>query len=108
MSPDSCAPAGSCQTDGTCLPVSCVDGYACPATYRCKAGSPRADEHGCELIPCDDGWTCDVDTRCTAPTDAGSHGCTAQTCHADGDCDCGYCVNGACSTVLGFCSPGPE
>lgn len=35
---------------------------------------------------------------------AGSHGCTTVACTKDGDCDCGYCVNGSCLSGLGHCS----
>jgi hypothetical protein len=74
---------------------------------RCNVGGPRADGHGCELIPCNDGWACGENARCTAPADAASHGCTAMTCKSDGDCDCGYCVNGTCADNLGTCSFAP-
>ena len=108
QTPDSCGPDARCQSDGTCRPLSCADGYACAAGSRCRPGSARADAHQCELIPCDDGWTCDQNMRCTAPTTAGSHGCTALACANDGDCDCGYCVNGSCSASLGWCSNPPQ
>jgi hypothetical protein len=45
-----------------------------------------------------------VNTRCTPPGDATNHGCVPLACTSDGDCDCGYCVNGTCGSNLGFCS----
>jgi hypothetical protein len=107
-SPDSCSPSGRCQPDGGCAPVLCTDGYKCSADSRCKVASARADGHGCELLPCDDGWTCDENTRCTTPSDRNSHGCTTMTCKKDSECDCGYCVNGICSSSLGSCSFAPQ
>ena len=107
QSPDSCSPGGRCQPDGGCAPTLCTDGYACSLASRCNVGGPRADGHGCELIPCNDGWACGENARCTAPADAASHGCTAMTCKSDGDCDCGYCVNGTCADNLGTCSFAP-
>jgi hypothetical protein len=105
--PDSCGTTAVCQADGTCAPLSCDDGYACGDGSRCAVGSARADGHGCELIPCDDGWMCEENTRCTAPTEPASHGCIKLECQSDTDCDCGYCVNGACRSSLGMCSQAP-
>ena len=107
-SPDSCAPWGRCQPDAaTCAPILCTEGYSCSADSRCAVGSARANANGCELIPCDSGWTCTTNTRCTTPGDC-SHGCTPLTCKTDGDCDCGYCVNGTCTSNLGSCSSPPQ
>jgi len=109
QSPDSCAPWGRCQPDaGTCAPILCTDGYACGAGSRCAVASARANANGCEQIPCDSGWTCTTNTRCTAPSDPASHGCTPLNCKTDGDCDCGYCVNGTCASNLGKCSFPPQ
>lgn len=108
QAPDSCGADARCQADGTCAALSCADGYACTAGSRCHPAGARSDAHQCELIPCDDGWTCDENTRCTAPTDPRSHGCTTASCTKDGDCDCGYCVNGSCASNLGFCSYPPQ
>ncbi len=106
--PDSCGADARCQADGTCAPLSCAEGYACAVGLRCRPAGARSDPHQCELIPCDDGWTCDENTRCTAPTDPRSHGCTTASCTKDGECDCGYCVNGSCASNLGFCSYPPQ
>jgi hypothetical protein len=103
-SPDSCSAGMRCRSDGACEPVPCGEGYACASDSRCSVGSSRADGHGCELIPCGQGFACEENTRCTAPTDPSSHGCTTLPCKADGDCDCGFCVWGSCSTSLGTCS----
>ena len=108
LAPDSCGTGARCQTDGTCAPLSCADGYACAAGSRCHPGGARSDTHQCEFLPCDDGWTCDENTRCTAPADPSSHGCTTVGCTKDDDCDCGYCVNGSCASNLGFCSYPPQ
>lgn len=107
QNPDSCAPGGSCQSDGSCAPLLCTEGFSCPSGSRCSIGSGRADTHGCELTPCDEGWSCPENTRCTAPTDSGSHGCTFVSCTSDQECDCGYCVNGSCAANLGWCSQAP-
>jgi hypothetical protein len=107
-SPDSCGPYGRCQPDGGCAPTLCTAGYNCDVGSRCNVGGPRADGHGCELVPCNDGWACGENARCTAPADPGSHGCTTMTCKNDGDCDCGYCVNGTCADNLGTCSFAPQ
>lgn len=79
-----CAPAcpdTPCASDETCVasvcrPVSCVDGYACPAGARCNATNP--DRHGCSRL----------------------------TCAAHSDCpdDARVCVNGRCFTDSGTCS----
>lgn len=108
QNPDSCGTDARCQPDGGCAPLACDAGYACAQGSRCSVASARADGHGCELIACDDGWTCDENTRCTAPTDKSSHGCTVMLCSVDGDCDCGYCVNGRCNANLGNCTPAPS
>lgn len=106
--PTICGDIGRCQPDGTCAPVLCDEGFECsPDRQRCNVGSPRADEHGCEYLPCDDGWDCEENTRCTPPTEPGTHGCTVLECGADSDCDCGYCVNGHCTSLLGTCVPAP-
>ena len=108
QTPDSCGVDARCQANGTCAPLSCADGYACPAGSRCHPGGARSDGHQCELVPCYDGWSCDENTRCTAPTDPSSHRCTVASSTNDLDCDCGYCVNGACASNLGFCSYPPQ
>jgi len=109
QSPDSCAPTGRCQPDaGTCGPLLCTEGWSCTAAYRCALGSAQADAHGCEPVPCDAVWTCAVNTRCTPPGDTTNHGCAPLACTSDGDCDCGYCVNGTCGSNLGSCSFAPQ
>jgi len=108
QSPDSCGSYGRCQPDGGCAPTLCTAGYNCDVGSRCNVGGPRVDGHGCELVPCNDGWACGENARCTAPADPGSHGCTTMTCKNDGDCDCGYCVNGTCADNLGTCSFAPQ
>jgi hypothetical protein len=91
-----------------CEPLPCDAGYACRADYRCSVGSARADSHGCELVPCADGYACPENTRCTVATPAANdHGCTTMACQSDRDCDCGYCVNGACSADPGTCQSPP-
>ena len=111
QTPDSCGPEARCQPDGgTCVALLCTQGYACSADHRCAVGNPAADVHGCEPVPCNDGWTCAANTRCTAPSTPVNHGCTTLPCTSDGDCDCGFCVNGTCGSNLGVCSfplPGP-
>ena len=103
-----CGDIGRCEPDGTCAPILCNEGFECsPQIQRCNIGSPRANEHGCEYVACDDGWECEANTRCTAPTDPSTHGCTVLECEADGDCDCGYCVNGHCASNFGTCTPAP-
>jgi hypothetical protein len=87
-----------------CELTPCDGGYACPAGARCNVGSSRADQHGCEYTPCSDGFMCLENTRCTVSAPAAyDHGCTTMTCTSDADCDCGYCVKGACSAVPGTC-----
>ena len=108
QSPDSCAPSGRCQSNGTCAPVLCTEGTTCSVGSRCNVGSARANASGCELIPCNAGWACTENTRCTAPNDPASHGCLGVSCNVDADCDCGYCVNGGCAANLGFCSQAPQ
>lgn len=107
LSPDSCGSEARCQTDGTCVPLSCTAGFSCPSGTRCSAGSARADGHGCELLPCNEGFPCPENFRCTEPGDRFSHGCTAMPCRLDADCDCGYCVGGSCASSLGICSQAP-
>jgi hypothetical protein len=108
QSPDNCGPSARCQPDGgTCVALLCTQGYACSADDRCSVGNPAADAHGCAPAPCNDGWTCAPNTRCTAPSAPVNHGCTPLPCTNDRDCDCGFCVNGACASNLGLCSSPP-
>ncbi len=108
QSPDSCAPTARCQADGgICVALLCTQGYGCGADDRCAVGNPAADVHGCAPAPCNDGWTCPPNTRCTAPSAPVDHGCTLLPCTSDGDCDCGFCVNGTCGSNLGVCSSPP-
>jgi hypothetical protein len=108
QSPDSCGNAEHCQSNGSCTPILCTEGFACPNESHCSIGSSRADGHGCELIPCNQGWTCAENTRCTAPDDPNHHGCTVMSCKLDTDCDCGFCVNGSCAANLGTCTQAPQ
>jgi hypothetical protein len=108
QSPDNCGPSARCQPDGgICVALLCTQGYSCSADYRCAVGNSAADAYGCEPIPCNDGWTCATNTRCTSASTPVNHGCTALPCKSDGDCDCGYCVNGTCGSNLGVCSSPP-
>ena len=101
-----------------CEPTPCNEGYtcssglrcySCPADTRCSVGSSRADRYGCEYVPCSDGYACPENSRCavTAPA-AYDHGCATMFCKSDGDCDCGYCVNGGCSADPGTCQTPPS
>ncbi len=103
-----CDPTGANADVNGCAPIPCDAGHTCPADTRCNVGSSRADAFGCEYVPCDEGYVCPENNRCTdkAPA-ARSHGCTAMTCNSDGDCDCGYCVNGVCSADPGTCQTPP-
>jgi hypothetical protein len=103
-----CGPGARCDADaGVCVLIPCTQGYTCRSDQRCAVGNPAADGYGCEPIPCDDGWTCPTNTRCTTPSTPVNHGCTLLTCKSDGDCDCGFCVNGTCLSNLGYCSSPP-
>ena len=101
---------GSKNADGHgCEPTPCDQGYSCGADMRCNVGSSRAYTHGCELTPCSQGYVCPENTRCTAVLpDLYSHGCTTAACTSDGDCDCGFCVEGYCSADLGTCQHPPQ
>jgi hypothetical protein len=100
---------GSSRADAFgCEYLPCNDGHTCPQDTRCNLGSSRADAFGCEYLPCNDGYTCPENTRCTVAAPAAlSHGCTAMPCTSDGDCNCGYCVNGACYANPGTCQTPP-
>lgn len=103
-----CDPAGARADVNGCAPIPCDAGHTCPTDTRCSVGSSRADVFGCEYVPCSEGYVCPENTRCTVTAPAAqSHGCTAMTCNSDGDCDCGYCVNGACSADPGTCQTPP-
>ena len=99
-----CKPGALAADAFGCEPTPCDAGYACPADNRCNVGSARADSHGCEYVPCGEGYACPENTRCTITTPAAlDHGCTTLPCKSDGDCDCGYCVNGVCAADPGTC-----
>jgi hypothetical protein len=91
-----------------CELIPCDAGFTCPADTRCNVGSPRADSKGCEYVPCNAGYACPEDTRCTvASPPANDHGCTTMSCKSDGDCDCGFCMDGVCSANPGTCQYPP-
>ena len=101
-----CPAATVCSSSATgadangCAPQPCTAGYACAADFHCAAGSAGADAHGCAPPPCSE-TGCPVNFVCR--TTATSGGCTAKTCSADGDCDCGFCIQGLCASRLKVC-----
>jgi hypothetical protein len=82
--PDPCCGLSLCQP-GCLTDMDCGPAQRCGADARCAAASCDA------MAVCPAGYTC-VDKTC-APT----------PCTSDAMCE-GYCVNGACSAVLGSCS----
>ena len=103
-----CNPGSSRADAFGCELIQCNAGYSCPADTRCNVGSSRADMYGCEYVPCTDGYACPENKRCTVAASAAyDHGCTTMSCKSDGDCDCGYCVNGVCSADPGTCQTPP-
>jgi hypothetical protein len=104
-----CNPAASRADLNGCEAIPCNAGHTCPAETRCNVGSSRADIYGCEYVPCSEGYACPENYRCTVSAPAAlSHGCTGLSCSSDGDCDCGYCVNGVCSADPGTCQTPPS
>ena len=69
----SCASAGcgaglQCDTDGRCHPMSCADGFVCPAGRTCNASAMQVDANGCQVLRCDEagGLACEHPAVCTS------------------------------------------
>ena len=105
-----CPAATVCSTGATgadangCAPQPCTAGYACADGFQCAAGTAGADAHGCAPQPCSQ-TGCPINFVCQ-PT-ATSGGCTTKTCSVDGDCDCGFCIQGYCANRLNACALTP-
>ena len=116
--PSSCADDGfECASDLTCDPErsgadgnGCVarscesDGYECLDDTVCNSGldvvvDAAVDVHGCRALSCSEGLECPRNTRCN-PT---GPGCVPQSCTADMDCDCGFCIGSQCADELNTC-----
>jgi hypothetical protein len=73
-----------------CWPPCAADSY-CPAEQQCEVDSGH-----CVARPC---------SACPAYFDCNGGTCSVRSCHADGDCAAGFCVNGTCQSRLGVCTP---
>jgi hypothetical protein len=105
--PTSCSTGYVCGANGHCAPQACDAGYDCGANGTCSPTAAGADDHGCSPHSCGtEGYQCPSNTRCgsTAPD---AHGCSALTCAADADCDCGVCWEGTCASGPGWCGGVP-
>lgn len=78
-----CGEAFRCDEEGTCVPRSCTDGFACAAHEVCDPDAVSA----------------------SAPIYERGHDCQVRACSDDGACaDLGLvCVNGRCQTSEGTC-----
>ncbi len=112
-SPDrQCESAGECAEGQLCVEyVASCCGPDMPSS-RCQdpcteTSCPEGERCGvdgvCEPTPCEEGWECPEHTSCEGAGDA--HGCRRTTCTTDTDCAGGFCVNGACYSSLGACTP---
>jgi hypothetical protein len=95
-----CSPSATGADANGCAPEPCTAGYTCATGFQCASGIAGADAHGCAPLPCSQ-TGCPTNFVCK--TTATSGGCTAKTCSADGDCDCGYCIQGFCADRLNAC-----
>lgn len=98
-----CVEVGPCG--GTsCVPVCTSPGASCDADETCNADNGR-----CEPISCEDGWVCPASAACSRGLGTpDEHGCARRDCTVDSDCDCGACVRGFCHDGPGFCGfPAP-
>lgn len=85
-----------------CAPLRCDEagGPACGEGYDCAPEADNAIGAGCAPTSCDAGWSCAPWKKCDPSSSDGSadiHGCADQSCTEDSDCECGFCVNSACS-----------
>jgi hypothetical protein len=98
-----CAPKNDGADEHGCAPKSCAsDGYVCPPDFVCADGQ-NTDEHGCSEVPCGDAFTCAPNYDCD-PKSKGDHHCEQRACKADGDCDCGFCIQDHCEPRLFVCT----
>lgn len=105
-----CADEGDLEVDEHgCRAASCEsDGYTCPQGFECLPTIPLADKNGCMPVRCTAGFECPVNTRCAPKSEAYfAHQCERLSCEVDGDCDCGYCLEGVCRDVLSYCAMPP-
>jgi hypothetical protein len=90
--------ACSCNNATACVP-GCSTGQ-CPEGQECGNGAhPRCVAQGCNAA-----------YPCPAAFDCQSNQCVRRQCNVDADCgDHGllYCVDGACYSSLGACTPQP-
>jgi len=88
------------DANGCALRTCDTEGYTCPDGTVCdSSGDAPSDAHGCRALSCGEGLECPRNTRCN-PT---GPGCVPQSCTADVDCDCGYCIGGQCAAGLNRC-----
>ena len=95
-----CSPSATGADGNGCAPQPCTAGYACAGGFQCAVGTVGADPHGCAPQPCSQ-TGCPINFVCR--TTATSGGCTTKTCSVDGDCDCGFCIQGFCANRLNAC-----
>ena len=122
LMPGSCAPSGvdagapspECTADEACPGQVCRHGFStCAGEYgvcvpvctddSCAYGSYCEVDGHCRPLPCDQGFVCPANMRCE-PESGAAHGCVRLACTADGDCDCGPCLEGLCRDGFGRCS----
>lgn len=96
-----CAPetmVPCCPPVPTCLPP-------CTAT-SCGTGSVCGGDGRCAPLSCTQGFMCPAQTSCT-PDGGDEHGCLQHSCSRDADCAGGFCVDGDCQATLGTCASPP-
>jgi hypothetical protein len=59
-----CTSDDRCEADGTCTPIPCDEGYACPAATHCDRTSLSADAHGCVRPTCSERGDCGEGEHC--------------------------------------------
>lgn len=101
---DGCSSDADCRKDGgtricahpcggICPMGSCVAGCT---DETCPAGAACGTEGRCQASACTVAGDCPPDFDCL------NSGCVRRACKSDAQCD-GYCVVGACYSVLGAC-----
>lgn len=109
-SDEECATGAHCvESRPTCscggLASTCQP--ACSAASECGADELCQGDGRCVAVSCEAGFDCPENTRCATDGSGDAHNCARLTCTADSECDCGFCVRGACASSIGTCMVPP-
>ncbi len=108
-----CASDADCSTEGevcaVAAPSSCfctttsICQSACTGANDCPLGQTCAGDGHCVATPCSSDGDCPATHACGGEGEAKV--CVRRVCETDAACGGGACVNGACFTRPGTCSP---